>query len=283
MRRWAASHRWEVVLLVILVITIVINTTLSPFYLGAFGLLAGATVQAEEPRAWLDRMAEAVETLNYEGTFVHVHQDGAETMYIIHRYMDGRVSERAKRSLAMQELLVEKGVIGPDEIRRRVEEQRGSPLNGANVVARAWVDSDFKQRLLTEARAAVAEMGFEFPDDTGLVVLENTEERHHLIVCTLCSCYPGALLGPPPDWYKSLPYRSRAVVDPRGVMSDFGLEIDQNREVRVMDSTAELRYMVLPRRPEGTGGLSEEELAELVPRDSLIGVAEAAKPETVRV
>jgi nitrile hydratase subunit alpha len=119
---------------------------------------------------------------------------------------DIELSDRAKRSLAIQELLVEKGILGPVEIRRAVEEQRGSPMNGARVVARAWVDPEFKQRLLTDARAAIAEMGFEFPDDTGLVVLENTDERHHLIVCTLCSCYPGALLGPPPDWYKSLPY-----------------------------------------------------------------------------
>jgi nitrile hydratase subunit alpha len=215
----------------------------------------------------------------------HHHHDHDHSHGHPHRHPpapDIELSDRAKRSLAIQELLVEKGVIGPDEIRRRIEEQRGSPLNGAKVVARAWVDPEFKQRLLTDARAAVAEMEFEFPDDTGLVVLENTAEHHYLIVCTLCSCYPGALLGPPPDWYKALPYRSRAVVDPRGVMREFGLEIDEAREVRVMDSTAELRYMVLPRRPEGTENMSEEELAALVPRDSLIGVAEAVTPEAVR-
>jgi nitrile hydratase subunit alpha len=195
---------------------------------------------------------------------------------------DIELSDRAKRSLAIQELLVEKGILGPVEIRRAVEEQRGSPMNGARVVARAWVDPEFKQRLLTDARAAIAEMGFEFPDDTGLVVLENTDERHHLIVCTLCSCYPGALLGPPPDWYKSLPYRSRAVIDPRGVISEFGLAIEDGREVRVVDSTAELRYMILPRRPAGTEGMSEDELAALVPRDSMIGVAEPMAPEAVR-
>lgn len=195
---------------------------------------------------------------------------------------DIELSDRAKRSLAIQELLVEKGIIEPHEIRRRVEEQRGSPMNGARVVARAWVDPEFKQRLLTDARSAVAEMDFEFPDDTGLVVLENTEERHHLVVCTLCSCYPGALLGPPPDWYKSLTYRSRAVNEPRSVMQEFGLEIDESREVRVVDSTAELRYMILPKRPAGTEGMSEEELAHLVPRDSMIGVAEPMMPDTAR-
>ncbi|TVR72102.1 MAG: nitrile hydratase subunit alpha [Sphaerobacteraceae bacterium] len=195
---------------------------------------------------------------------------------------DIELSDRAKRSLAIQELLVEKGIVEPHEIRRRVEEQRGSPMNGARVVARAWVDPEFKQRLLADARSAVAEMGFEFPDDTGLVVLENTEERHHLVVCTLCSCYPGALLGPPPDWYKSLPYRSRAVNEPRSVMSEFGLEIGDEREVRVVDSTAELRYMILPKRPAGTEGMSEDELAQLVPRDSMIGVAEPMSPDMVQ-
>jgi nitrile hydratase subunit alpha len=195
---------------------------------------------------------------------------------------DIELSDRAKRSLAIQELLVEKGIIGQEEIRRRIEEQRGSPMNGAKVVARAWKDPEFKERLLSDARSAVAEMGFEFPDDTGLVVLENTDDRHHLIVCTLCSCYPGALLGPPPDWYKSLPYRSRAVNEPRSVMREFGLEIEENREVRVVDSTAELRYMVLPRQPVGTDDLTEDELAELVPRDSMIGVAEALTPGAAR-
>jgi nitrile hydratase alpha subunit len=195
---------------------------------------------------------------------------------------DIELSDLAKRSLAIQELLVEKGIIGQEEIRRRVEEQRGSPMNGAKVVARAWKDPEFKERLLSDARSAVAEMGFEFPDDTGLVVLENTDERHHLIVCTLCSCYPGALLGPPPDWYKSLPYRSRAVSEPRSVIAEFGLEIGDGREVRVVDSTAELRYMVLPRQPAGADDLTEDELAELVPRDSMIGVAEALAPGAAR-
>jgi nitrile hydratase subunit alpha len=191
---------------------------------------------------------------------------------------DIELSDRAKRSLAMQELLVEKGIAGPSEIPNLIEQQRGSPLNGAKVVARAWVDPAFKQLLLSNARQAVESLGFEVRSDTDLVVLENTGDRHHLIVCTLCSCYPGSLLGPPPDWYKSFAYRSRAVVDPRGVMREFGTEIADDREVRVMDSTAELRYMVLPQRPEGTDGMSEEELAHLVPRDSLIGVVEALSP-----
>ena len=194
---------------------------------------------------------------------------------------DIELSDQAKRSLAIQELLVEKGVAGPYEIQNLIEQQRGSPLNGSRVVARAWVDPEFKQLLLTNARQAVESMGFEVRSDTDLVVLENTENRHHLIVCTLCSCYPGSLLGPPPDWYKSFPYRSRAVIDPRGVMREFGLEIPDDREVRVMDSTSELRYMVLPLRPAGTEGMSEDELAQLVPRDSLIGVAEALEPSQV--
>lgn len=211
----------------------------------------------------------------------HTHSNGHGHPHRHPPAPDIELSERAKRSLAIQELLVEKGIVEPHEIRRLVEEQRGSPMNGARVVARAWVDPEFKKRLLTDARSAIAEMGFEFPDDTGLVVLENTDERHHMIVCTLCSCYPGALLGPPPDWYKAFPYRSRAVNEPRSVMREFGLEIDEDREVRVVDSSAELRYMVLPKRPEGTDGMSEDELARLVPRDAMIGVAEPMAPDTV--
>jgi nitrile hydratase len=145
------------------------------------------------------------------------------------------------------------------------------------------VDPQFKARLLADSRAALAEVGYALPDTTPhLAVVENTHKVHYLVVCTLCSCYPRMLLGRPPDWYKSLAYRSRAVIDPRGVMREFGLELDDSIEVRVLDSTADLRYLVLPRRPAGTEQMSEEELAKLVTRDSMIGVNDALTPEPVR-
>lgn len=192
---------------------------------------------------------------------------------------DIELSERAKRALAMHELLVEKGVIGPADVRKSRDAAVRTPADGARLVARAWVDPAFKERLLEDAISAITELGYDFPDDTGLVVLENTPDVHHMIVCTLCSCYPGALLGPPPDWYKSLPYRSRAVIEPRDVMHEFGFDPGDDVEVRVMDSTAELRYMVLPLRPEGTEGMAEDELARLVTRDSMIGVRPALSPD----
>ena len=195
---------------------------------------------------------------------------------------DIALSYRARRSLAMQELLAEKGVIAADEIRDAVERAAArSPSDGSRVVARAWVDPAFKQRLLTDANVAIIELGYEFPAETGLVALEDTADVHHLVVCTLCSCYPGPLLGPPPDWYKSLPYRSRAVIEPRSVMAEFGLELDPGVAVRVIDSTAEIRYLVLPLRPAGTDGMTEEQLAELVTRNSMIGVGVPLSPEPV--
>ena len=193
---------------------------------------------------------------------------------------DTSLSFRAKRAIAIHELLVEKGIVATGEIEEQVNRVRSrSPLDGAKVVARTWVDPDFKSRLLADSRSAVAEMGYSLTHDAELAVLENTEDVHHLVVCTLCSCYPTALLGPPPDWYKSFAYRQRAVVEPRAVMSEFGLEVGDDIQVRVVDSTADLRYLVLPRRPEGTDGLTEEELAELVTRDSMIGVSEALSPD----
>ena len=191
---------------------------------------------------------------------------------------DIELSERAKRALAMHELLIEKGVIGPDDLRQSMDRAGRSPSDGARVVAKAWADPVFKERLLTDALGAIGELGYEFPADTGLAVLEDTPEVHHLIVCTLCSCYPSALLGPPPDWYKSLPYRSRAVSDPRGVLREFGLRLDDGIEVRVVDSTADIRYLVVPRRPLGTNSLDEETLAALVTRDSMIGVSQPLTP-----
>ena len=193
------------------------------------------------------------------------------------------LSYYAKRARAMEALLQEKGLCTPEEVQRAVDTvESRSPADGAKVVARAWTDSGFKERLLADPRSALDELGYTLPDaNTQLAVLENTEDVHYLVVCTLCSCYPRNLLGRPPDWYKSLAYRSRAVIDPRGVMREFGLEVPEDVEVRVMDSTAELRYLVLPRRPAGTDGLSEEELAKLVNRDSMIGVTEPLVPETV--
>ena len=193
---------------------------------------------------------------------------------------DSSLSYRAKRAIAIHELLVEKGVIDAGEVDEQVHRvQSRSPSDGAKVVAKTWVDPEFKSRLLADARSAVSEMGYSLTHDAELAVLENTQEVHHLVVCTLCSCYPTALLGPPPDWYKSFSYRQRAVVEPRAVMGEFGLKVDDEVQVRVVDSTADLRYLVLPRRPEGTEGMSEEELAALVTRDSMIGVSDALRSE----
>lgn len=189
----------------------------------------------------------------------------------------------ARRARAMEALLVQKGICTPEEVQRTADEiDARSPADGARVVARAWVDPEFKARLLANATAAVAELSFpgRMAEPTPhLVAVENTEKVHHMVVCTLCSCYPRALLGRPPDWYKSLAYRSRAVVDPRGVLREFGLELSAHVEVRVLDSTADLRYLVVPRRPAGTEQLGEEELARLVTRDSMIGVSHARSPE----
>lgn len=192
---------------------------------------------------------------------------------------DITLSEPARRLLAMEELLVEKGLIGPDDVRRVMDVIAArSPVDGARVVARAWMDPAFKLRLLEDPRSALAEMGYPPVSGSMLAVVENTETVHHLVVCTLCSCYPTSLLGPPPDWYKSFAYRSRAVVDPRDVMREFGLEVGEEVEVRVVDSAADLRYMVLPLRPEGTEGMEEEDLVSLVTRDSLVGVGAPNQP-----
>src|SRR5204862_7512515 len=174
---------------------------------------------------------------------------------------------------AVRELLIEKRLIGPDAIRRQIEVLVSrTPALGARVVARAWVDPEFRRRLLANGRAACEELGISFYDDTRLIVLENTDKVHNLIVCTLCSCYPRPVLGLPPDWYKLKPYRARAVSEPRAVLAEFGTIIPDDVEVRVSDSTAMVRYLVLPKRPEGTENYSEEQLAALVTRDTMIGV-----------
>ena len=174
---------------------------------------------------------------------------------------------------AVRELLVERKLIGADEIRRQIEVlDSRTPALGAKVVARAWVDPEFRGRLLANGRTACEELGISFYDDTQLIVLENTDKVHNLIVCTLCSCYPRPVLGLPPDWYKLKPYRARAVAEPRAVLAEFGTVIPDDVEIRVSDSTAMVRYLVLPRRPEGADEYSEEQLAALVTRDTMIGV-----------
>jgi nitrile hydratase alpha subunit len=194
---------------------------------------------------------------------------------------NGDEPSAAARARALEELLVEKGVVTREDVRRRIDAiVSRTPADGARLVARAWVDPDFKQRLLTDARAAALELGLDPGSSPIVVALENTGEVHHMVVCTLCSCYPRGLLGPPPAWYKSLPYRSRAVSDPRGVLAEFGVELPDDVELRVVDSTSEVRYLVLPRRPAGTETMSEDELAALVTRDSMIGVAQPAAPVT---
>jgi nitrile hydratase subunit alpha len=184
-------------------------------------------------------------------------------------------SDAALRTKALESLLVEKGLVDPAALDALVDayENRIGPRNGAQVVARAWVDPAYKERLLNDGGQAIAELGFLGAQGEHLVVVENSSTVHNLVVCTLCSCYPWPVLGLPPVWYKSAPYRSRAVIDPRGVLREFGLDLPEDIEVRVWDSTAEIRYLVLPERPAGTEGMTEEELAALVTRDAMIGVA----------
>ncbi len=179
--------------------------------------------------------------------------------------------------------LVDKGVLTREEIQFQIDlQETRSPADGARLVARAWVDPAFKARLLADPKAATAELGVDASSIPELVVLENTDQVHHLVVCTLCSCYPRPILGRPPDWYKSFNYRSRAVVEPRAIMREFGYEPGPDVEIRVHDSTADVRYLVLPQRPVGSEGMSEAELARLVTRDSMIGVT-AARTEAVPV
>lgn len=187
---------------------------------------------------------------------------------------DGPSSDSVVLEQALRELLIEKGVFTAADIRREIDdlESRGE-AQGARLVARAWVDPGFKERLLDDVAAAAAEIGIDLSGYALTRALENTEHTHHLVVCTLCSCYPRGLLGPPPLWYKSRPYRSRTVSEPRAVLAEFGTALPDDVAVEVVDSTADLRYLVVPRRPAGTEGMDEEALARLVTRDSMIGVA----------
>jgi nitrile hydratase subunit alpha len=184
-------------------------------------------------------------------------------------------SDLALRTKALESLLVEKGLVESAALDALIDtmEHKVGPRNGARVVARAWVDPAYKKRLLSNAPAAIAELGYSSGQGDHMIVVENTPKVRNLIVCTLCSCYPWPVLGLPPVWYKSAPYRSRAVIDPRGILREFGTQVAEDVEVRVWDSTAEIRYFVLPERPAGTEGMSEDQLAALVTRDSMVGVA----------
>jgi nitrile hydratase len=189
-------------------------------------------------------------------------------------------SDLTLRVKALESLLVEKGLVDRPALDALIDtyEHKVGPRNGARVVARAWVDPAYKQRLLTNGAAAIAELGYGSQQGEHMVVVENTPKVHNMVVCTLCSCYPWSVLGLPPVWYKSAPYRSRSVIDPRGVLREFGLELPEDVEVRVWDSTAELRYLVLPERPAGTEKMSEEALTALVTRDAMVGVAKVTSP-----
>jgi nitrile hydratase len=194
-------------------------------------------------------------------------------------------SDLTLRVKALESLLTEKGLVDPKALDALIDtyQHKVGPRNGARVVARAWVDPAYKQRLFDDATSAIAELGYGGAQGEHIVVVENTPKVHNLIVCTLCSCYPWSILGLPPVWYKSAPYRSRAVIDPRGVLREFGLELADETEIRVWDSTAELRYLVLPERPAGSEKLDEQALAELVTRDAMIGVAKVGWPASTGV
>jgi nitrile hydratase subunit alpha len=188
----------------------------------------------------------------------------------------------AARIRAIEELLEEEGVFTKEEVKAQVEYMESRTYkNGARLVARAWVDPGFKNRLLSDTKAAAAELDIDAAGPIEFVTVENTDEVHNVIVCTLCSCYPRAILGRPPDWYKSFAYRSRVVVEPREVLLEFGLELPENKRIAVHDSSADIRYLVLPQRPEGTKGMDEDELAALVTRDSLIGTDVARTEQEV--
>jgi len=203
----------------------------------------------------------------------HHHDDDDDVQE--HRAHGAPLSDVELRVRALESLLVDKGLVDPAALDALIDtyETKVGPRNGARIVARAWVDPAFRRRLLEDGTAAVAEHGFVGRQSEKLIVVENTPAAHNMVVCTLCSCYPWAVLGLPPVWYKSAPYRARAVIDPRGVLSELGVDVAADTEVRVWDSTAEIRYMVLPERPAGTERMTEEQLAGLVTRDAMIGVA----------
>ena len=209
----------------------------------------------------------------------HAH-DAPPNPYLEKHATPAQTEALEQRVEALESLLVAKGLVSSDTLDALVEtyEHDLGPVNGAKVVARAWTDPAYKRRLLDDATAAIAELGFGGLQGEHMVVVENTPDTHNLVVCTLCSCYPWPVLGLPPTWFKDAAYRSRAVVDPRGVLCDFGVEVGAEVAVEVWDSSAEIRYMVLPERPAGTEGMSEDELAAIVTRDAMIGVAKVPSP-----
>jgi nitrile hydratase len=200
-----------------------------------------------------------------------------------HDHDHSELSEIELRVRALETLLTEKGYIDPPALDELIEtyETKIGPRNGALVVAKAWTDPDYRERLLKDATAAIAELSFTGRQGEHMVAVENTDDIHNMVVCTLCSCYPWTVLGLPPVWYKSAPYRSRAVRDPRGVLAEFKVDLPDDTEIRVWDSTAEIRYLVIPKRPAGTDGWSEERLADLVTRNSMIGTGLALEPSTL--
>ena len=199
-----------------------------------------------------------------------------------HDHHGSELSPMEARVRALESILVEKGLVEPAALDAIIDtyETKIGPRNGAKVVARAWSDAAYAQRLREDATAALAEFGFSGRQGEHMVAVFNDRDTHHMVVCTLCSCYPWPVLGLPPVWYKSAPYRSRVVIDPRGVLAEFGLQLPAGKHIRVWDSTAEIRYLVIPERPAGTDAMSEEELAKLVTRDSMIGTGLPRSPET---
>jgi nitrile hydratase subunit alpha len=206
----------------------------------------------------------------------HHHHDGSGD--------HGELSEMDLRVRALESVLTQKGYIDPAALDVLIDtyQTKIGPRNGARVVARAWVDAAFREWLMRDATAAIASLGYGGRQGEHMIAVENTEARHNMVVCTLCSCYPWPVLGLPPSWYKSAPYRSRAVRDPRGVLADFGVQLPEATDIRVWDSTAEVRYLVIPRRPAGTEQLNEDELAALVSRDSMIGTGLVTAPPSTR-
>jgi nitrile hydratase len=207
-------------------------------------------------------------------------QDESEMSTHKHAHTPAAVEIKVK---ALESLLVEKGLVDPAALDELIDiyEHRVGPQNGSKVVARAWVDPDYRRRLLNNATEAIKEFGFEGRQGEDMIVVENTPSIHNMVVCTLCSCYPWPVLGLPPVWYKSSPYRARAVSEPRSVLDEFGVHLEEDVEIRVWDSTAEVRYLVIPMRPQDTENMTEDELASLVTRDSMIGTGIANSPDTV--
>ncbi len=239
--------------------------------------MAGSEPKGVGRREFLKEAAAGAAGITGGATAAGAGEAGAHPHDHDHQVVPDDIALRVR---ALESILVEKEMIDPAELDAVVDayENRIGPRNGAQVVARAWTDPEYRARLLADGTAAIGEFGFLGAQGEHMVVVENTPDVHNLVVCTLCSCYPWPTLGLPPVWYKSAPYRSRAVIEPRAVLREFGVELPDEVEVRVWDSTAEIRYLVLPERPAGTEGLGEEALAELVTRDSMIGVARVAAP-----